>query len=200
MVQDSQQQPSSSTLPCLALPLRVQRLASAGCILKAYACFPHGDFSLAPLGCGLLMSTLSLPVPDILKLSSMSKLMGARIGTQACKPFVDPITKNKILFLDKSAASKKLMAEKFDLAQLEECLGGSLPASDAFNMQTYGSCMQVCTPSTSTFPAFICTNCPLLDRASKLDVDIQDYTDMHWYKMCQLLHLSYFDPNTGHNG
>ena len=61
---------------------------------------------------------------------------------QACKPFVDPVTKNKILFLDKSAASQKLMAEKFDPAQLEECLGGSLPASDAFNMQTYGARMQ----------------------------------------------------------
>ncbi|KAK9843107.1 hypothetical protein WJX74_007090 [Apatococcus lobatus] len=65
-----------------------------------------------------------------------------QVTWKACKPFVDPITKNKILFLDKSAGSQKLMAEKFDLAQLEECLGGSLPASEAFNMQTYGSCMQ----------------------------------------------------------
>ena len=61
---------------------------------------------------------------------------------QACRPFVDPITKQKILFLDKSAASQKLMAEKFDTIQLEECLGGSLPASDAFSMQTYGPRMQ----------------------------------------------------------
>lgn len=41
------------------------------------------------------------------------------------------------------------MAEKFDLAKLEQCLGGSLPAADAFNMQTYGFRMQVLSSSIS---------------------------------------------------
>jgi hypothetical protein len=47
---------------------------------------------------------------------------------RAISPFIDPVTRNKIQFVSGSAdAQREILAEHFDLQQLEESLGGQRP-------------------------------------------------------------------------
>lgn len=42
-------------------------------------------------------------------------------------PFIDPVTKKKVLFVDRSANEAQLLQEWFDLAHLETCMSGTHP-------------------------------------------------------------------------
>ena len=59
---------------------------------------------------------------------------------QATGPFIDPVTKQKINFVEKNAKGTATMAEKFDLDQLEECLGGR--STWQFDFEAYCTAMQ----------------------------------------------------------
>ncbi|GLC58936.1 hypothetical protein PLESTB_001419200 [Pleodorina starrii] len=46
---------------------------------------------------------------------------------KAVQPFIDPVTKEKIVFIDKGSHEHDQMAARFDLDQIEQCMGGKLP-------------------------------------------------------------------------
>lgn len=70
----------------------------------------------------------------------VSTLHDICICVQATKPFIDPVTFRKIVFVDKGHAGDALMSEKFPMAQMEKCLGGS---SDwAFSLERYAQEMR----------------------------------------------------------
>ena len=54
---------------------------------------------------------------------------------QATKPFIDPVTHKKILFID--ANNTTTMPEHFHMESLEQCMGGSLSSSQVFNLDHY---------------------------------------------------------------
>ena len=54
---------------------------------------------------------------------------------QATKPFIDPVTHKKILFID--ASNTTTMPEHFHMESLEQCMGGSLSSSQVFNLDHY---------------------------------------------------------------
>ena len=58
---------------------------------------------------------------------------------QATKPFIDPVTNRKIHFVE-GAQQAALMAEKFDMDHMEECLGGRNPAP--FDFEAFGAEMR----------------------------------------------------------
>ena len=59
---------------------------------------------------------------------------------QATKPFIDPVTFRKIVFVDKGRTGDAFMSEKFPMTQMEKCLGGS---SDwAFSLEKYAQEMR----------------------------------------------------------
>ncbi|KAG2436734.1 hypothetical protein HXX76_006258 [Chlamydomonas incerta] len=59
---------------------------------------------------------------------------------KAVQPFIDPVTKQKIVFVDKGAKEKAEMDARFDLTQMEQCMGGALP-NYAYDHDKYGSRM-----------------------------------------------------------
>jgi hypothetical protein len=59
---------------------------------------------------------------------------------KAISPFIDPVTRAKIKFIDKSKAGADAMAAAFDMSQLEEDFGGRGPT--AFNAIEYAKRMQ----------------------------------------------------------
>ncbi|GIL56368.1 hypothetical protein Vafri_11730 [Volvox africanus] len=46
---------------------------------------------------------------------------------KAVQPFIDPVTKEKIVFVDKGGHENAQMAARFDPDQLEQCMGGNMP-------------------------------------------------------------------------
>lgn len=52
---------------------------------------------------------------------------------QATRPFIDPITFKKIVFVDGSSAA--IMDQKFDMTKMEACLGGT--SEWTFNLASY---------------------------------------------------------------
>ena len=54
---------------------------------------------------------------------------------QASKPFIDPVTHKKILFIDKDNTTT--MPEHFHMESIEQCMGGSLSSSQGFNLDHY---------------------------------------------------------------
>lgn len=56
-------------------------------------------------------------------------------NVQAVRPFIDPVTHKKIVFVD--ANDKQTMPELFYLDHLEQCMGGSLPSEQVFNLDKY---------------------------------------------------------------
>lgn len=54
---------------------------------------------------------------------------------QATKPFIDPVTHKKIVFVD--AHDTQTMPQLFYLDHLEECMGGSLPSEQVFSLEKY---------------------------------------------------------------
>ena len=56
-------------------------------------------------------------------------------GGQATKPFIDPVTNKKISFVEKGPKGAELMAQMFDVDQLEQCLGGR--SSWQFDFEAY---------------------------------------------------------------
>lgn len=62
-----------------------------------------------------------------------------QLRMQAVSPFIDPVTKKKIFFLDSAAGDRK-MAELFDLDDIETCMGGRVPGT-LYNHEEYGQRM-----------------------------------------------------------
>ena len=54
---------------------------------------------------------------------------------QATKPFIDPVTHKKIVFVD--AHDTTSMPEHFHMESLEQCMGGSLSLEQVFNLNHY---------------------------------------------------------------
>ncbi|GFR40545.1 hypothetical protein Agub_g1118, partial [Astrephomene gubernaculifera] len=46
---------------------------------------------------------------------------------KAVQPFIDPVTKQKIVFVEKGAQGNAEMAARFPIDQVEQCMGGNLP-------------------------------------------------------------------------
>lgn len=61
---------------------------------------------------------------------------------KAVSPFIDPITKKKIAFVDKGPKESAEMSARFELSTLERSLGGNLK-SPLFDLETYGQRMKV---------------------------------------------------------
>ncbi|KXZ53519.1 hypothetical protein GPECTOR_7g969 [Gonium pectorale] len=59
---------------------------------------------------------------------------------RAVQPFIDPVTKEKIKFIDKGVHEHEQMLEKFDLEQMEQCVGGKL-SGYAYNHEKYSARM-----------------------------------------------------------
>lgn len=59
---------------------------------------------------------------------------------QATSPFIDPVTKQKIFFVEKNPREAAIMAEKFNMDQLEECLGGH--STWHFDYMVYSTAMR----------------------------------------------------------
>ena len=62
----------------------------------------------------------------------------SRSVLQATRPFIDPITFKKIVFVDSSSAA--LMDQKFDMTKMEACLGGT--GGWTFDLASYARQMQ----------------------------------------------------------
>lgn len=54
---------------------------------------------------------------------------------QAVRPFIDPVTHKKIVFVD--TKDTQIMQDLFYLDHLEQCMGGSLPSEQVFNLEKY---------------------------------------------------------------
>ena len=59
---------------------------------------------------------------------------------QATGPFIDPVTKRKIHFVEKGPRGAALMAEHFDHSRVEECMGGG--STFLFDFDSYGQLMR----------------------------------------------------------
>eukprot|EP00195_Chlamydomonas_chlamydogama_P007148 CAMPEP_0202896822 /NCGR_PEP_ID=MMETSP1392-20130828/5743_1 /ASSEMBLY_ACC=CAM_ASM_000868 /TAXON_ID=225041 /ORGANISM="Chlamydomonas chlamydogama, Strain SAG 11-48b" /LENGTH=277 /DNA_ID=CAMNT_0049582305 /DNA_START=251 /DNA_END=1080 /DNA_ORIENTATION=+ len=55
---------------------------------------------------------------------------------KAVSPFIDPVTKQKINFIDKGPKEKAEMEERFHMNEMEECIGGGHPGY-RFNLEEY---------------------------------------------------------------
>jgi hypothetical protein len=64
---------------------------------------------------------------------------------QATSPFIDPVTKKKIAFVDKGPREALEMSERFELHTLDTHLGGSLK-SNLFDLEQYAQRMKVRGP------------------------------------------------------
>ena len=66
--------------------------------------------------------------------------MSASYAVQATKPFIDPVTHKKIVFID----NRNIMAmpQHFHMESIEQCMGGSLTSEQAFNLQRYRAEME----------------------------------------------------------
>lgn len=63
-----------------------------------------------------------------------------RNALQATKPFVDPVTHKKIVFIDNQNTTS--MPQHFYMDSLEQCMGGNLTSEQAFNLQQYKAEME----------------------------------------------------------
>eukprot|EP00775_Hariotina_reticulata_P009392 gene9392-9555_t len=61
---------------------------------------------------------------------------------RAVSPFIDPVTKKKIAFVDRGRHEEVEMLERFHLEHIESCMGGQLKAP-LFNLEDYRERMQV---------------------------------------------------------
>lgn len=62
---------------------------------------------------------------------------------KAIKPFVDPVTKEKLVFLrGKVAEAAEDLAKQFELHHLDESLGGTLPDDGMWDVEAYGKRMK----------------------------------------------------------
>eukprot|EP00879_Flechtneria_rotunda_P003493 GHRR01003723.1.p1 GENE.GHRR01003723.1~~GHRR01003723.1.p1 ORF type:complete len:296 (+),score=96.30 GHRR01003723.1:372-1259(+) len=61
---------------------------------------------------------------------------------KAVSPFIDPITKKKITFVEKGSQEATVMSERFDLHHVEACMGGYY-SGDLFKLDEYRRRMQV---------------------------------------------------------
>ncbi|KAG2497600.1 hypothetical protein HYH03_004345 [Edaphochlamys debaryana] len=59
---------------------------------------------------------------------------------KAVQPFIDPVTKQKIVFVDKNSHEGAAMEERFDMEQIESCMGGKLQGH-AYDQDKYGARM-----------------------------------------------------------
>lgn len=59
---------------------------------------------------------------------------------QATKPFIDPVTHKKIVFIDNHNTTS--MPQHFNMDSIEQCMGGSLTSEQAFNLQQYRAEME----------------------------------------------------------
>ena len=64
----------------------------------------------------------------------------ALYAVQATKPFIDPVTHKKIVFIDNQNTTA--MPQHFHMESIEQCMGGSLTAEQAFNPQHYRAEME----------------------------------------------------------
>jgi hypothetical protein len=60
---------------------------------------------------------------------------------QAVAPFIDPVTKKKIYFIEPGAGGAATMASLFDMSGLEECMGGGVPGT-VYDHGAYGRRME----------------------------------------------------------
>lgn len=60
---------------------------------------------------------------------------------KAVQPFLDPVTKAKIVFVDKGAQEKEMMEARFDMSAMEQSMGGGLPGC-AYDHAQYGERMR----------------------------------------------------------
>ena len=56
---------------------------------------------------------------------------------KAIKPFVDPVTRDKLVFLHKDTDASEGMAKQFDLQYLDETICGALPEDEMWNFEAY---------------------------------------------------------------
>ena len=59
---------------------------------------------------------------------------------QATKPFIDPVTHNKIVFIDNQNTTS--MPQHFHMESIEQCMGGSLTSEQAYSLQHYRAEME----------------------------------------------------------
>eukprot|EP00891_Asterochloris_glomerata_P007428 jgi/Astpho2/7428/Aster-02011 len=59
-----------------------------------------------------------------------------------CKPLLDPVTKEKVRFINVDAAGKAEMEAQFHMDQMEQCMGGALPDTEAFDYEQYAVACQ----------------------------------------------------------
>jgi polyribonucleotide 5'-hydroxyl-kinase len=62
---------------------------------------------------------------------------------RATKPFIDPVTHKKIAFINPGESGREVMAQHFDMSQIEQCMGGELPNGKAFDLDKYAAQMQL---------------------------------------------------------
>ncbi|KAL3148387.1 hypothetical protein ABBQ38_013843 [Trebouxia sp. C0009 RCD-2024] len=63
-----------------------------------------------------------------------------QITWKATKPFIDPVTHKKIVFIDHQDTTS--MPQHFHMESIEQCMGGSLTSEQAFNLQSYKAEME----------------------------------------------------------
>lgn len=66
--------------------------------------------------------------------------LDASCAVQATKPFIDPVTHKKIVFIDNQNTTA--MPQHFHMECIEQCMGGRLPSDQAFNLQHYRAEME----------------------------------------------------------
>ena len=60
---------------------------------------------------------------------------------QATKPFIDPVTHKKIVFIDNHDTTS--MPKHFHMESIEQCMGGNLSSEQAFNLHHSRSEMEI---------------------------------------------------------
>lgn len=72
---------------------------------------------------------------------------------KAVSPFIDPVTANKIHFINNNSKDKEHMAERFDMSKMENCLGGDIDGS-VFKLEEYAQfCRQMDAALEAEFQA-----------------------------------------------
>ena len=73
-------------------------------------------------------------------LKHVLQFLGALYAVQATKPFIDPVTHKKIVFIDNQNTTS--MPQHFHMESIEQCMGGSLTPEQAFSLRQYRAEME----------------------------------------------------------